>query len=1119
MNKISVIIRTQNRLHLLERALESISQQTYTNIEAVVINDGGKNITEVVNKFKDKITNLQIIQHDKILGRSTAANTGIQAATGEWLAFLDDDDTFEINGLEILAKYISWDKEFIYGKVQLLEMHKKNDKQLKGIFGNNYDTDILLLMNSIPICAYICKREHALKINGFDKDFEYLEDWDFLYRLLNDDKLNVRVQFVDELISNYRIHGSSYINESDNKKEEHYRKLFYKKHLAKITAIDLSKSSLNFIDVMNKKTDASQDDLQKTLTSYESCATNLQSTTEHNQELNKANQELGRKIVELENNNKNIQTLNNKNIKQLEKLVKKLNQELQERSKHIQDFSTTCDEQNEIINKHLQHIHQLHLQNNELNQQISAKNKNDVNYTDGLINIFERLTLDFVFESNNEVVNLSKYGLVPPLKMFSAEISSIKEVYPPYKNLEFPVPLIKNKKFHWHMYWSEKYCGNAIMLKLGTYGRVNNCNLELILISKDNEIIKANLDGASVRNNHYAAFALDKSLKAGNYTCTLSSPNADNNNILAVWITTNFQRVGGEYVRNYHYVLEKNAEIIYKKQPLISIIMPTYNTKAHYLRECLDSVIEQIYPNWELCIADDASTQPQVREILEEYKARFPNKIKLHYSDKNQHISATSNLALDLAEGEFIALLDHDDLLTKDALFEVVKLINNSTEDIDLIYSDEDKLDDITGCYDEPFFKPDWSPEILHGQMYIGHLGIYRKSIIDEIAGFRLGVEGSQDWDLALRFTQKAKVIKHIPKILYHWRKHSDSTAANVEHKDYAVKAGLKVVQEALERENNNGNATLNSENNCIMVEYAVKDNPLVSIIIPTKDRADLLDACLSSIYNNTSYQNFEIIIVDNGSKEKATFKLFKQYKNLFGEDKFKICRRKAKFNFSYLVNQGVEYSSGELILLLNNDTEIAKPSTWLDSMIAYAQQENIACVGTKLLYGDNTIQHAGVICGLGGIANHSHLNLPTDSPGYFGRLTLIANYSAVTAACLMIKRSIWDEVNGFDEKLAVAFNDVDFCLRILNIGYRNIVLPNLTIYHHESKSRGIEDTPNKQKRFANEVKIIQKRWQYILDNDPYYNINLSKKIGDFSTNENSIYYCNDEIMQLKVIN
>jgi len=539
----------------------------------------------------------------------------------------------------------------------------------------------------------------------------------------------------------------------------------------------------------------------------------------------------------------------------------------------------------------------------------------------------------------------------------------------------------------------------------------------------------------------------------------------------------------------------------FEYQPLISVLLATDNTQVSYLRACLDSVINQVYPHWELCIADDASTKSKVRQVLEIYNKKYPTTIKVTYCNTKRQISATTNEALALAKGEFVALLETEDFLTEDALFEVVKHLNQKrNESVDLIYSDEDGWDELEQRFAQPFFKPNWAPEILKGQMYIGHLCVYRKTLV---GGFRQGTEGSQDWDLALRVTEKTDAIQHIPKILYHRRKYSQSRDA---HKNHAIQAGLKVVQEALDREGEDGQAVLN-KNDRVLVHYPVKNNPLVSIIIPTKDKADLLSPCLDSIIDKTDYSNWEMIIVDNGSQETKTFQLFDSYKKRLGSQRFKVHPEPTPFNFSYLVNQGVKAAQGSIILLLNNDTEVISPSNWLEEMIAYAQRQTIGCVGSKLLYSNNTIQHAGVICGIDCIAGHSHLNFPLQSPGYFDRLSFVANYSAVTGACLMIKRSLWEKVDGFDEQLVVAGNDVDFCLRLLKQGYRHVVLPQVLLYHHESKSRGEMDSSSQKLRVALEIEFMQKRWPKIWMPDAYYSPHLNqKKAGDFSLNPNSIY-------------
>jgi len=1055
---ISVIVRTQNRPHLLRDALQSIAQQTYPFVEAVVVNDGGETVKHITTSFENVISGgLQLIEKINREGRSEAANTGIENAKGTWIAFLDDDDTLELNGLEQLAQFIKWDKDIIYGQVNILKISAENHSEHVISTMKEYAPDALWLCNQIAICAYICKKENALKIGGFDSEFEYLEDWDFYFRLSN----NARIQYVPQIVSNYRVWGEGFITGNNHHQETIYRKKFFEKHYTKFTSNVLLNISINSTETLNNKA--------KELHAY--CR------------------------------------------KELDKQQTAFNSELDKQQTVLASVENQLKAKENTIKINEQQLHHLQSQVNHL---FSQHKHDEKQWTVRFRQILDRLMLNLAFNGIEETINLNALGLTIPMQVFAAKSSTVYSAIPVFQEIKFACPISRGKILQWQLTWQEPVVGHAVALHLGTYCRVNRCHLKLTLFpqSYEGEIIESIISGEYIEDNELMAFPLNKPLLSGCYLCELSSPDTNNaENLLGVWLTTNHRYQGGPAFRNYYYqppersLLEQElVDLTY--QPLISVLIPTYNTNEKFLRECLESVIHQIYQNWELCIADDASKEPQVRKILEEYQSCFPNKIKLTFCEENRHISATTNAALKTAEGEFIALLDHDDLLTEDALFEVVKLLNKKLEKpVDVIYSDEDKWDDIVGYFDEPFFKPDWSPENLKGQMYIGHLGIYRRSLVEEVGGFRLGLEGSQDWDLALRVTEKAQTICHISKVLYHWRKHSNSTAQHANQKNYAVTAGLKAVSDALEREKKGGIAQLNEHNNCILVRYPITNKPLVSIIIPTRDKAELLKPCLVSLLKQNDYPNFEIIIVDNGSSQPETFALFQEYQQLLNE-KFKVVRDGGGFNFSRLVNNGVKASEGEMILLLNNDTEVISPSNWLEEMIGYARHPEIACVGCKLLYDDRTIQHAGVVCGLGGIASHSHLNLPVSSPGYYARLTIVSNYSATTGACFMIKRDLWEKVEGFDETLAVAYNDVDFCLRLLSKGYRHVVLPEVLFYHHESKSRGLDDTPEKQRRFSQETNIMKQRWQHIIDHDPYYNPHLTLYGTDFSISPKSPYFC-----------
>lgn len=543
--------------------------------------------------------------------------------------------------------------------------------------------------------------------------------------------------------------------------------------------------------------------------------------------------------------------------------------------------------------------------------------------------------------------------------------------------------------------------------------------------------------------------------------------------------------------------LRKMAEIveIFSYKPLISVVMPVFNTPDNFLREAIESVLNQIYPYWELCIADDASTTPHVQQILSEYTAK-DSRIKVVLRTENGHICHCSNSALNLATGDFISLLDHDDVLTPDALYEVALLLNRH-RDADMIYSDEDKLDPCNQLID-PYFKPEWCPDLFLSQMYVCHLGTYRHSLIKEIGGFRVGYEGSQDYDLVLRFTEKTDKIYHIPKVLYHWRLHANSAASGTEAKPYAYIAGKKALQEAIERRGEKGKVEgVPDFLGHYSVRYEITDYKLVSIIICTRDLADILDKCLASIFTKSVYPNYEVILIDNGSQEKQTELVLAKWKNKEPE-RFKPYRFDVPFNFSKINNYGVSKSQGDYLLFLNNDTEVIS-ADWIDAMVEQVQRRLIGAVGAKLLYPDNTIQHAGVVMGLGNIANPPYRSMASDYPGYFSHNVDIKNFSVITGACLMCRREVFEAIRGFDEELVVAYNDVDLCLKIVAKGYRNVYLPHVVLYHHESKTRGYEDTPEKQERLRREANVIKTRWQKFINNDPCYSPNLTRDKTDYS--------------------
>ncbi len=529
---------------------------------------------------------------------------------------------------------------------------------------------------------------------------------------------------------------------------------------------------------------------------------------------------------------------------------------------------------------------------------------------------------------------------------------------------------------------------------------------------------------------------------------------------------------------------------IFPVKPLISILVPVYNPPEAYLRAAMDSVLGQIYPHWELCLADDASTAPYVRPLLEAYAAQ-DSRIKVTFRSETGHISRCSNSALELATGEFVALLDHDDLLAPDALYEAALLLNKHPE-ADFIYTDEDKIDE-QGDFSNPAFKPDWSPDSFLCRMYSCHLSFYRRSIVNAIGGLRVGFEGSQDYDLVLRFTEQTDRVFHIPKVLYHWRIHDASIAQSAAAKPYAYDASERALQEALQRRQEPGQVlSIPQHPGHYIIRYQILEQKLVSIIIPTRDLAELLDPCLASIFSESNYPNYEVIVIDNGSVEAKTQDLFKKWQAK-EPSRFQVYLLDIPFNYSRINNFAATKASGEFLLFLNNDTKVITPD-WMTAMVEQAQRPSIGAVGGKLLYADETIQHAGVVLGIAAATGHSHKHFPADAFGYMGQIVSICNYAAVTGACLMCRKALFEQVGGFEETLTIGYNDIDLCLKFLELGLRNIYLPHVQLYHYESKSRGEDLAPDKQARFFEETDWMRQRWPNWMQHDPYYNPNLTRR-------------------------
>ena len=583
--------------------------------------------------------------------------------------------------------------------------------------------------------------------------------------------------------------------------------------------------------------------------------------------------------------------------------------------------------------------------------------------------------------------------------------------------------------------------------------------------------------------------------------------------------------------------LEKQKKTKFEYEPKISVVVPMYNTKERFLEELVNSLRSQTYSNWELCLADGSQCE---NENFKKYY-ESDKRIKYKFLNENKGISENTNEAIKMADGEYIGFLDHDDLISDDCLFEVVKSLNETCDktsqnglyvkntDIksnyfaDFIYTDEDKIDDETGERFEPYFKTDFSPETLECNNYITHFVVVKKELLKNVGNLNSKFNGAQDFDFILRATKNSKKIIHISKILYHWRVHRDSTANVADSKPYAYEAGVKVIDEYLKSSNKSGTVEFGQDVPGIYkIKYDVIGNPRVSIIIPNKDNVKILKNCIESIIKNTTYNNYEIVIIENNSEKKETFEYYKKIVennkikilnynketilDSFGEknitnEKYsnnEVVENKNEFNYSKLINFGVQNVDGEYILQLNNDTKLLTKD-WLEQFIGYAQNKEIGAIGARLYYEDKTIQHAGIAIGISGIAGNELVNLHYGTHAYFGREAATRNISAVTGACLFSRRELYQEVGYMDENnFKVAFNDVDFCLKILEKGYRNLYIPYIELIHYESKTRGYELSEEKQNRFDNECTNFKNKWKKYIDYDPYYNINFTRDTCNF---------------------
>ncbi|MDD5320857.1 MAG: glycosyltransferase [Methylococcales bacterium] len=975
MPLVSLIVRTKNRPALLQQALQSICEQTYPKIEIIVVNDGGIDVSEVISPFNCDDIAIVLVQFPVNLGRSKAANAGLDKATGEYIAFLDDDDWLETGHIYNLVQAIEKHPEMkvVYSGVRCVDGEKK---PLPNHFGASFDATQLLAGNYIPIHAALFSKE-LLKFGcRVDESLEYYEDWDFWIQA----SMFTSFLFINEYSAVYRIDDG--IQQSELGPG------------ANIT--DIEKASLILFHKWLPRL-------------HEEQLVKLMHTVQ-------------------------LKRLKEGQIAELEVQVTALNQAIGERDLQITALNQATAERDLQITALNQNIAERDLQITALNQAIAERDLRISALNQAFAERDQHITA--IFSSTS-------WRMTSPLRWVGHQVKRIRHF----------LQLVKH----------EGGVKSTLQLVFAAFRREGMSGIRNHLRTNGTGSIAIQLEeGHLVDRNNYA-----------------------------------------EWVCRYDTLNDADREQIrasidaMQHRPKISVMMPVYDPPLQFLDEAIWSVRKQLYSEWELCIADDASKNDAVRDLLKRHAAE-DTRIRVVCRDENGHISRASNSALALVTGEFIALFDHDDLLPEHALFCVAETIL-ANPNVGIIYSDEDKISQ-SGIRIDPYFKCDWNPELFLGHNLLSHLGVYRSDIVKAIGGFRTGYEGSQDYDLAARFIEEIapEQIVHIPRVLYHWRILPGSTSMSIGEKPYALIASEKALNEHLIRRNVKGTVEA-LPIGLHRLRFSLPDKPpLVSIIIPTRNAVDLVCTCVTSIYDLTTYKNFEILLIDNGSDDPDALRYFEKLQLL--HNNFRVLRDERPFNFSALNNSAVRQAKGEFIALLNNDIEVITPD-WLSEMVSIAAQPGIGAVGAKLWYLNNLLQHGGVTLGLGTgrVAGHTHHNLTMGNYGYYGRAVLTQEISAVTAACLVVLKKHYLQVGGLNETdLTVAFNDIDFCLKLKSQGYRNVWTPFAELYHHESATRGQEDTPEKKLRHMNEILYMQQRWGELLLNDPAYSPNLTLDFDDF---------------------
>ncbi|MBM3165934.1 MAG: glycosyltransferase [Chloroflexi bacterium] len=1028
---VDIMMPTYNGRKYIRNAIKSVINQTYRNWNLVVVNDGGEDVADIIDEFHDSRIKYIVAEHK---GKAHALNVGIRNSSGEFIGYLDDDDILYPLHLEVLIKAALQGKDYVYSdwyEVSLDENNREIGREFE--FRQDVAPWMLIPQNYINHKCVLHSRSLFEKAGMYDEELDVLIDWDVIRRL-------------SFICPPYHVWSVT------SERIRYYSGRMIDNRITGIWARDPDKAGKSMERIVNKTYDlsATVEELKEAITKAM-----LSPSYYHKLDFDNVLQTKDAKITDLSNSlqakDTQINELNGA-LQTKDTQINELNGALQAKDTQINELNGALQTKDTQINELNGALQTKDTQINELNGALQTKDT-QINELNGALQAKDTQIneLNGALQTKDTQINELNGAL-------QAKDTQINELEAQMQQIQRGIIMQLVSRY-------QRVIGK--LLRPGTRRRYY---YELGLVG-----IRV------ILNQGWRSFFLKfgKWLRGRIFNI--------HPEVHQIWIAQNEPKLED-------LEAQRQESVSFRYRPKISVIMPVWNTHEKWLRSAIESVLDQTYDNWELCIADGNSTKPHIKQVLREY-AKKDARIRLKFLSQNKGTAGNSNEALSLATGEFIGFLDHDDELVPFALYEVAKLLNNQPE-ADFVYSDEVLMCE-KGIPFYAMYRPGFSLDYLLSHPYIVHFVVIRAKLVQGLNGFREDFATSHDYDLFLRIISKTRGVIHIPKVLYRWREHP-SSAGHI-YKGKVMELSKKALVDFLNREGIEGNVYDGKHFNFFRVKRRILNNPKVSIIIPTRDKEHLLRQCIESIENKTTYRNYEVLIVDNLSQDIQTAKYLDYVKAKYAN--YKCLKFVESFNFSRLNNYAAKYTQGEHLLFLNNDIEVISPE-WIEAMLEHSQREEVAFVGAKLLFPDNKIQHVGVVIGLFDCCEHVYKRQDSSEIGYMGHFISIRNWSAVTAACMMVKKEVFDRLGGFDENMKVGFGDIDFCLRAVERGYLNVYTPYAELYHHESATRG--NTVGKPFGFdphPEDSQYFKHRWNKIIKNgDPYYNPNLPLDSLDLSS-------------------